>query len=188
MSISDNGLNMGEELPRSTPLLQILAVGSAVKTQFGLLAAAALVLLSLAWFVNKRKLSLATTGVKLLPPGPPAWPIIGNMYLIAKGGLLHHVLAGLAEQYGPLMTLKLGSYTAVVATSAKMAKEILKTQNQYFCSRSETAAGDIMNYHRMNVVWAPYGEHLRAVRKICQTELLSSKRIVSFEVNLLSKT
>ncbi|CAM6089049.1 unnamed protein product [Calypogeia fissa] len=132
-------------------------------------------------YFTKRRLSNAKFERSRLPPGPAPWPVIGNMDLIAKGRmLLHQTLASLAKEYGPLMTLKLGSHTAVVATSSKMAKEILKTQNHYFCSRSESAAGDIMNYHRMNVVWAPYGEHLRAVRKICQTELLSNKRIASF--------
>ncbi|CAM6086680.1 unnamed protein product [Calypogeia fissa] len=132
-------------------------------------------------YFTKRRLSNVKFERSRLPPGPAPWPVIGNMDLIAKGGmLLHQTLASLAKEYGPLMTLKLGSYTAVVATSSKMAKEILKTQNHYFCSRPESAAGDIMNYHRMNVVWAPYGEHLRAVRKICQTELLSNKRITSF--------
>lgn len=160
-----------------------LAGGSA-RIEYGLWASivtgfsAGLLLLTV-WYMNKRRISSIRS--HSLPPGPAVWPVIGNMHLIAKGGmLLHHALASLAKEYGPLMTLKLGSHTAVVVTSAKMAKEILKTQNQYFCSRWETAVGDIMHYHRQNIVWAPYGDHLRTVRKISQTELMSNKRIASF--------
>lgn len=155
--------------------------GGFAKTQYNGTWIASGLLLIVLFLVSKRRLSW--TQRRRLPPGPAPWPVIGNMHLIAKGGmLLHHMLASLAKEYGPLMTLKLGSHTTVVVTSSKMAKEILKTQNQYFCSRFETAVGDIMHYHRRNVVWAPYGELLRTFRKIIQTELLSSKRIASFTV------
>jgi hypothetical protein len=129
VSTSDERLNMGGEL---SPPSHMLPVGFALEIPCGLLAAFGLVLLSLVWFINTRKLSSASPREKRLPPGPPAGPIIGNMHLIANKGLLHHVLAGLAKEYGPLMTLKLGSQTAVVATSTKMAKEIQKDSEPIF--------------------------------------------------------
>ncbi|KAK8991501.1 hypothetical protein V6N11_062512 [Hibiscus sabdariffa] len=73
-------------------------------------------------------------------PGPKPWPIIGNLNLI--GTLPHRSLHKLSQRYGPLMHLKFGSYSVVIASSAEMAKEFLKKHDQIFASRPKTAAGN----------------------------------------------
>lgn len=135
-------------------------------------------LLLIFWLVLRRK-----TASRSIPPGPPRLPVIGNLHLLALAGKPpHQAMADLSKKYGPLMSLKLGSHTAVVATSSAYAKEILKTQNQHFASRGETAAGVIMNYDRANIAWAPYGDHVKTGRKIIQTDLLNNKRVAASEV------
>ncbi|GMJ07291.1 TRANSPARENT TESTA 7, CYTOCHROME P450 75B1 [Hibiscus trionum] len=113
------------------------------------------------------------------PPGPKPWPIIGNLNLIDS--LPHQSLHKLSQRYGPLMHLKFGSYPVLIASSAEMAKEFLKTHDQIFASRPPYAAGKYVGYNYSDVLWAPYGPHLRQGRKIYQNELFSSKRLESFE-------
>ncbi|KAM4087574.1 hypothetical protein ACB094_07G004600 [Castanea mollissima] len=102
------------------------------------------------------------------PPGPKPWPIIGNLNLIA-------------QKYGPIMRLKFGSFPVVVASSAQMAKEFLKTHDHVFASRPKTAAGKYTAYNYHNITWSPYGPYWRQGRKIFLSELFSSKQLESYQ-------
>ncbi|CAL5376780.1 unnamed protein product [Camellia sinensis] len=113
------------------------------------------------------------------PPGPKPWPIIGNLNLI--GPLPHQSLHKLSQKYGHLMQLKFGSYSIVVASSAEMAKQFLKTHDHIFTSRSAIAAGKYTTYNYSNITWSPYGPYWRQGRKIFLTELFSTKRLESYE-------
>ncbi|TXG61666.1 hypothetical protein EZV62_013029 [Acer yangbiense] len=114
-----------------------------------------------------------------LPPGPKPWPVIGNLNLI--GPLPHQSLHKLAQKYGPIMQLTLGSFPVVVASSAEMAKQFLKTHDRVFASRPQTAAGKYTTYNYLNITWAPYGPYWRQGRKIYLSQLFSSKRLESYE-------
>ncbi|KAM4069662.1 hypothetical protein ACB094_12G106300 [Castanea mollissima] len=113
------------------------------------------------------------------PPGPTPWPIIGNLDLI--GPLPHQSLHKLSQKYGPIMQLKFGSFPVVVASSAEVAKQFLKTHDHVFASRPQTAAGKHTTYNYLNITWAPYGPYWRQGRKIYLSELFSSKRLESYE-------
>ena len=89
------------------------------------------------------------------PPGPKPWPIIGNINLV--GSHPPQSLHNLAQKYGPIMQLKFGSFPVVVASSAEMAMEFLKTHDHVFASRPKSAAGKYLSYNHHNITWAPYG-------------------------------
>ncbi|KAL3537119.1 hypothetical protein ACH5RR_000485 [Cinchona calisaya] len=78
------------------------------------------------------------------------------------------------------MHLQLGEISTVVVTSAKMAKEILVTQHPAFASKPDTLATRIIWYDQGNVVFTPYGEYWKQMRKISMMELLCIKRVGSF--------
>uniref|UniRef100_A0ACD5XSG8 Uncharacterized protein n=1 Tax=Avena sativa TaxID=4498 RepID=A0ACD5XSG8_AVESA len=114
-----------------------------------------------------------------LPPGPKAWPIIGNLNLI--GTLPHRSIHALAKQYGPLVQLQFGSFPVVVGSSVEMAKFFLKTHDVVFTDRPKTAAGKHTTYNYCDITWSPYGAYWRQARKMCLTELFSAKRLESYE-------
>ncbi|XP_059431770.1 trimethyltridecatetraene synthase-like [Corylus avellana] len=113
------------------------------------------------------------------PPGPKPWPIIGNLNLI--GAHPHQSLHKLSQKYGPIMQLKLGSVSVVVASSPEMAKQFLKTHDHIFASRPQTAAGKYISYNYTDLLWAPYGPYFRQARKIYMSEVFTPKRIESYE-------
>ncbi|KAJ9159080.1 hypothetical protein P3X46_024611 [Hevea brasiliensis] len=70
---------------------------------------------------------------KKLPPGPPGWPIIGNIFDL--GTEPHRALQELKLKYGPVLRLRLGSMDTVVIQSAKAAAQLLKNHDASFCDR-----------------------------------------------------
>ena len=112
---------------------------------------------------------------KNLPPGPRPLPIIGNMHQM--GSKPHVSTAMLAKEYGPLVSLRLGSKLLVVASSPEAAKEILKTQDRLLSGRNVPDALNLskVDYH---FVWAKdCNEHWKSLRTISRSEMFSSKAI-----------
>ncbi|KAJ4718807.1 Cytochrome P450 [Melia azedarach] len=114
-----------------------------------------------------------------VPPGPKTLPIIGNLHQL-RGGLPHHVLTRLCQKYGPVMKVQLGQIASVVISSPEAAKEALKTHDISFAQRAQIYATEILAYDNSSIVFAPYDEYWRQVRKIAMTELFSTKRVQSF--------
>ncbi|KAL5725603.1 hypothetical protein ACHQM5_008732 [Ranunculus cassubicifolius] len=120
------------------------------------------------------------------PPGPKPWPIIGNFNLI--GSLPHRSIHSLCRKYGPLMQIKFGSKTIVVASSVEVAQEILKTNDVIFAGRPKMAAGKYTTYNYSDITWSQYGPYWRQARKMCIMELFSTKRIESYEYIRIEET
>ncbi|KAJ9564719.1 hypothetical protein OSB04_000685 [Centaurea solstitialis] len=113
-------------------------------------------------------------------PEPWKIPIIGHMHHFI-GTIPHRGVTELARKFGPLMHLQLGELSTIVVSSPRWAKEILTTHDINFANKTETLSGEIVVYHNTDIILAPYGEYWRQLRKICTLELLSTKKVKSFQ-------
>ncbi|XVE54583.1 hypothetical protein DITRI_Ditri03aG0093300 [Diplodiscus trichospermus] len=113
-----------------------------------------------------------------LPPSPPKLPIIGNLHQL--GSMPHLSLRRLAVKFGPIIYLQLGQVPTVVVSSARMAKEVMKTHDLALSSRPQIFSAKHLFYNCTDVVFSPYGSYWRHIRKICVVELLSATRVQSF--------
>ncbi|KAB1224980.1 hypothetical protein CJ030_MR1G013964 [Morella rubra] len=111
----------------------------------------------------------------ILPPSPPALPLIGHLHLI--GSHFHISLQSLSAKYGTLFYLRLGASRSVVVSSAAMATEIFKTQDLAFAEHPKLGFSDEMPYAKYGFFSAPYGDYWRFAKKVCMSELLSPKQI-----------
>eukprot|EP01018_Ginkgo_biloba_P018167 Gb_12030 [translate_table: standard] len=130
-----------------------------------------LLLLLLVWLAQRKRARL--------PPGPPCWPIVGNLFQLGQKPNVS--LCALAKKYGPLMTLHLGMQTTVVVSSPAMAKEFLCTNDHLLAGRPPKQIAMFHSYHQSSLSWAQYGPRWRMLRKICNTELFSAKRLESLQ-------
>jgi cytochrome P450 len=116
-----------------------------------------------------------------LPPGPWQLPVIGSLHHLVGNNLLHRALRELAQRHGPVMLLRLGELPTVVVSSREAAREIMKSLDTTFATRPLTSPTlRVLTSDGRDIVFAPYGEHWRQLRKIAVTELLSVRRVLSF--------
>ncbi|XP_024984123.1 premnaspirodiene oxygenase-like [Cynara cardunculus var. scolymus] len=114
-----------------------------------------------------------------LPPGPPKLPLIGNIHQLA-GLLPHRAFRDLARKHGPIMHVQLGSISAVIISSPRLAKEVLKTHDVALADRPKTFGSELVLYGTTDVALSPYGDYWRQMKRICSLELLSAKRVQSY--------
>ncbi|XP_048494564.1 6,7,8-trihydroxycoumarin synthase isoform X2 [Beta vulgaris subsp. vulgaris] len=113
------------------------------------------------------------------PPGPKGIPLIGNLHQF--NALKPHVyLAELAKTYGSILSLRFGRIPVVVVQSAKLAKEVLQTQDLNFSNRPQFVGSQKLSYNGLDIAFSQYNEYFREVKKISVVHLLNSKRVESF--------
>ncbi|KAL6145710.1 hypothetical protein ACLB2K_056395 [Fragaria x ananassa] len=110
-----------------------------------------------------------------LPPGPPGWPIIGNM--LDLGQMPHKTQTKLRHTFGPVIWLRIGARNTMAILSAKAATEFFKNHDISFAERSVTEGSKVLDYHKGSLALAPYGSHWRLLRRLLTVDILTNKRI-----------
>ncbi|XP_049387148.1 5-OH-xanthotoxin synthase-like isoform X2 [Solanum stenotomum] len=114
-----------------------------------------------------------------LPPGPIGLPFIGNLHQFDS--LAPHIYFWkLSKKYGKIFSLKFGSTPIIVISSAKLAKEVLKTQDLAFCSRASHLRQQKLSYNGRDIVFQRYNDYWREMRKISVLHLFSHKKVKLF--------
>ncbi|XP_062215215.1 dolabradiene monooxygenase-like [Phragmites australis] len=117
-----------------------------------------------------------------LPPGPWQLPIIGSLHhlLLSRfSDLPHRALREMSAIYGPLMLLRFGSVPTLVVSSAEAAREVMRTHDIAFCSRHLSATLDIISCGGQGILFSPYNDRWRHLRKVCMLELFNQRRVLS---------
>lgn len=110
-----------------------------------------------------------------LPPGPTGLPILGN--LLQLGSSPHENLSNMAKLYGPLMSLRFGSVTNIIASSPDAAKEILQTHDQNFSNRGIPDSVAAQPNIEGTLAWVPGDHRWRNRRRICTTQMFTAQRL-----------
>ncbi|CAK8533667.1 unnamed protein product [Lathyrus sativus] len=110
------------------------------------------------------------------PMASGAWPILGHLLVLASSKTPHKTLGTMANKYGPLFTIKLGTNHALVLSNWEMAKECYTINDVTVSSRSKLVAIEHIAYNQASFGFAPYGPYWREMRKIVSM-FLSNRRM-----------
>lgn len=128
--------------------------------------------------------SRKSKGKKLnLPPGPPGWPVVGNLFQVARSGKpFFQYVRELKPIYGPIFTLKMGTRTMIIISDASLAYEALIEKGQVFATRPrENPTRNIFSCNKFSVNAAYYGAVWRSLRKNMVQNMLSATRLKEFK-------
>ncbi|MED6220906.1 hypothetical protein PIB30_049287 [Stylosanthes scabra] len=128
-------------------------------------------------------LNYTTKSKKLnLPPGPPAWPIVGNLFQVARSGKPFFAFVNdVRQKYGPIFTLKMGTRTMIFLSDPKLIHEALIENGALYASRPpETPTRSVFSVNKFTVNAATYGPVWRSLRKNMVHNMLSSTRLKEF--------
>uniref|UniRef100_A0A0C9S488 TSA: Wollemia nobilis Ref_Wollemi_Transcript_14115_1857 transcribed RNA sequence n=1 Tax=Wollemia nobilis TaxID=56998 RepID=A0A0C9S488_9CONI len=118
-----------------------------------------------------------------LPPGPPGWPIVGNLLQIRLSSQLFQAYVGnMKKKYGPIFTLRVGPHLMIMVASHELAHEALVQGGAAFATRPPPRGpGKIVSSNGMSISAAAYGTTWRALRRNLVAEALSPAAIRSFK-------
>ncbi|XP_077234203.1 cytochrome P450, family 76, subfamily G, polypeptide 1 [Tasmannia lanceolata] len=111
-----------------------------------------------------------------LPPGPRAWPVVGNLFQLGFGHPLES-FARLAQEHGPIMFLRLGSMNTVVVSTAQAAQDMFVNHDMALAGRKIYEAMKGKHGNDGSLITAQYGSHWRMLRRICTLEFFTKSRL-----------
>lgn len=85
----------------------------------------------------------AKDGLKELP-GPWSWPVIGSLHLLGGYEVPYQAFTPLAQRFGKIFRLDLGSQPCVVVNGLDNIREVLMTKGTHFDSRP-----NFRRYHQL---------------------------------------
>ncbi|MQM10445.1 hypothetical protein Taro_043330 [Colocasia esculenta] len=112
---------------------------------------------------------------RCLPPGPRPWPVVGNLYDVKP--VRFRCYAEWAQCYGPIVSVWLGSMLNVVVSTTELAREVLKEKDQQLADRHRNRISAKFSRDGQDLIWADYGPHYVKVRKVCNLELFTPRRL-----------
>ncbi|KAM7526119.1 hypothetical protein LguiA_016021 [Lonicera macranthoides] len=110
-----------------------------------------------------------------LPPGPPGWPVVGNMFQL--GILPQKTLYDLRSKYGPVVWMQLGSVNTMVVQTAAAAAVLFKEHDVVFSDRKQKEGLNAFRFNDGSLGQARFGADWRVLRRLCSSEFMVNKRL-----------
>ncbi|XP_071485174.1 cytochrome P450 2U1-like [Diadema antillarum] len=80
--------------------------------------------------------SRTTKAYSNLPPrGPPEWPILGSLPSLAGDEMPHVIIANMAKKYGPMFSMRMGSFFTVVLSDFALIRQAFAKSSDDFSDR-----------------------------------------------------
>ncbi|OAL43035.1 putative cytochrome P450 [Pyrenochaeta sp. DS3sAY3a] len=97
------------------------------------------------------------------PPGPPTLPIIGNLHQFPRKDF-HVQFQKWTQEYGPVVSLKLGNQTMILLGSATSVNDLLEKKGSIYSTRLDTFYQEFGE--GLNIAFRKYDDVLRRFRKV----------------------
>ncbi|XP_050252566.1 cytochrome P450 CYP82D47-like isoform X2 [Quercus robur] len=114
----------------------------------------------------------------MLAPEPSGGlPIIGHLHKLGGQNPVARTLAAMADQYGPIFTIRFGMKSAIVISNHEAVKDCFTTNDKALAARPRSSHGKYLGYNYAGFGFINYGKFWLKMRKITMLELLSSRRL-----------
>ena len=144
------------------------------------------------WKRRKRYTSCSSSGgsgSRVVPQGPFAFPVVGNIpHLMMAGETQHRYLAGLAKKYGPIFLMRLASKPVIVVSSPSLARALLHTHDKTFASRPPVPQANLLVGHDFGEKWVvfhPYSTEWKSARKAYINHMFTPHHIEEFHSGIV---
>ncbi|XP_059623111.1 flavonoid 3',5'-hydroxylase-like [Cornus florida] len=108
-----------------------------------------------------------------LPTCPRGLLIFGALPQLGNNG--HVALGNMAKKYGPVMYVKMGTCSMVVASTPDAARAFLTTLDLNFSNRPPNVGATHLAYNCGDMVFANYGPRWKLLRKLSDLHMLGRK-------------
>ncbi|XP_010519775.1 PREDICTED: dihomomethionine N-hydroxylase-like [Tarenaya hassleriana] len=116
--------------------------------------------------------------VRRLPPGPPGWPVIGNLAGMIKNRPVHKWMHRVMDEMKTdIACFRFGNVHVVTVTSKEIAREALVDKDEVLADRPEMYSSGQMSGGFKTPVCSRYGQQWKKMRKLMTSELMSPGRL-----------
>ncbi|WVZ59582.1 hypothetical protein U9M48_009702 [Paspalum notatum var. saurae] len=147
-------------------------------TQLLLLAALLLLPLAALLLAKQRGARRAKNGAQL-PPGPPGLPFLGNLLLLRRSPDVEALLRRLVAQYGPVVSLRVGSSVSIFIADRRIAHAALVESGAALADRPP-ATRQLLRESGNTISRSSYGPVWRLLRRNLVAETLHPSRVKQF--------
>ncbi|KAJ0014582.1 hypothetical protein Pint_20906 [Pistacia integerrima] len=119
---------------------------------------------------------------KYLPPGPPTFPIIGNLLWLRRStSQIEPILRNLHAKFGSIVTLHFGSRPAIFVADCSLAYKALVQNGAVFSNRPPAPpTTKLFSSNQQNITSSSYGPTWRLLRRNLNREILHPARVRSY--------
>ncbi|CAL1705110.1 unnamed protein product [Somion occarium] len=115
-----------------------------------------------AWLVHR--LRRAGSRERGLPPGPPTFPLIGNLHQFPTS-FAHLKFTKWAQVYGDIISVKLGPQTVIVLSSPRLVHECIDLRSATTSDRPSLHIAKLLYDDNEEIAIARYGPTWKALRR-----------------------
>jgi tyrosine N-monooxygenase len=112
-----------------------------------------------------------------LPPGPSPWPVVGNLPEIKLNKPAFRWIHLVMENMGTgIACFRLGGIHVIPITCPRIAREVLKKQDEIFASRPITFASGVAGGGYKEAALSPFGKQSVKMRRVLTSDIVSPSR------------
>ncbi|XP_014496416.1 cytochrome P450 81E8-like [Vigna radiata var. radiata] len=126
-------------------------------------------------FVYSLKVLFGSRKLRNLPPGPFAYPIVGNLLQLQQP--FHRYFTRLSKKHGKVFSLWFGNRLVIVASDLPVVQECFTKNDTVLANRPHFLLGKHISYNNSTILHSCYGEHWRHLRRILSLEVVSTHRL-----------
>ncbi|KFK37032.1 hypothetical protein AALP_AA4G203300 [Arabis alpina] len=109
-----------------------------------------------------------------LPPGPPGWPIIGNLFQMIMNRPAHlWIPRVMKDMKTEIACFNFAGVHVIAVSSSEIAREVLREKDEALADRTESYSSELISHGYNNISFSSYTEKWKQTKKVMINKLMS---------------